>query len=225
MATILIVDDDKTIRNNLRQLLEGKYQILESSGVAETLEIVGRNPVDLCLLDVNLADGNGFDLCRTIRNQHFMPIIFVTVNDDEDSLTKGLLCGGDDYVTKPFSFVELDLRIMAQLRRVQYQNRQARNLLVRGPYVLNTDDYTLSKDGKQIVITRTEYRLLKKLMVQEGCLVTRDSLLIELWDLYDEFVDSNTLTVNISRIRRKLGPGNPIETVYGVGYRWKDGGA
>lgn len=225
MATILIVDDDKTIRNNLRQLLEGKYQILESSGVAETLEIVGRNPVDLCLLDVNLADGNGFDLCRTIRNQHFMPIIFVTVNDDEDSLTKGLLCGGDDYVTKPFSFVELDLRIMAQLRRVQYQNRQARNLLVRGPYVLNTDDYTLSKDGKQIVITRTEYRLLKKLMVQEGCLVTRDSLLNELWDLYDEFVDSNTLTVNISRIRRKLGPGNPIETVYGVGYRWKDGGA
>ena len=225
MATILIVDDDKTIRNNLRQLLEGKYQILESSGVAETLEIVGRNPVDLCLLDVNLADGNGFDLCRTIRNQHFMPIIFVTVNDDEDSLTKGLLCGGDDYVTKPFSFVELDLRIMAQLRRVQYQNRQARNLLARGPYVLNTDDYTLSKDGKQIVITRTEYRLLKKLMVQEGCLVTRDSLLNELWDLYDEFVDSNTLTVNISRIRRKLGPGNPIETVYGVGYRWKGGGA
>ena len=106
MATILIVDDDKTIRNNLRQLLEGKYQILESSGVAETLEIVGRNPVDLCLLDVNLADGNGFDLCRTIRNQLFMPIIFVTVNDDEDSLTKGLLCGGDDYVTKPFSFVD-----------------------------------------------------------------------------------------------------------------------
>ena len=225
MATILIVDDDKTIRNNLRQLLEGKYQILESSGVAETLEIVGRNPVDLCLLDVNLADGNGFDLCRTIRNQLFMPIIFVTVNDDEDSLTKGLLCGGDDYVTKPFSFVELDLRIMAQLRRVQYQNRQTRNLLVRGPYVLNTDDYTLSKDGKQIVITRTEYRLLKKLMEQEGCLVTRDMLLNAFWDQCEDFVDSNTLTVNISRIRRKLGPGNPIETVYGVGYRWKDGGA
>ena len=224
MATILIVDDDKTIRNNLRQLLEGKYQILESSGVAETLEIVGRNPVDLCLLDVNLADGNGFDLCRTIRNQHFMPIIFVTVNDDEDSLTKGLLCGGDDYVTKPFSFVELDLRIMAQLRRVQYQNRQTRNLLVRGPYVLNTDDYTLSKDGKQIVITRTEYRLLKKLMEQEGCLVTRDMLLNAFWDQCEDFVDSNTLTVNISRIRRKLGPGNPIETVYGVGYRWKGGG-
>ena len=224
MATILIVDDDKTIRNNLRQLLEGKYQILESSGVAETLEIVGRNPVDLCLLDVNLADGNGFDLCRTIRNQLFMPIIFVTVNDDEDSLTKGLLCGGDDYVTKPFSFVELDLRIMAQLRRVQYQNRQTRNLLVRGPYVLNTDDYTLSKDGKQIVISRTEYRLLKKLMEQEGCLVTRDMLLNAFWDQCEDFVDSNTLTVNISRIRRKLGPGNPIETVYGVGYRWKGGG-
>ena len=224
MATILIVDDDKTIRNNLRQLLEGKYQILESSGVAETLEIVGRNPVDLCLLDVNLADGNGFDLCRTIRNQLFMPIIFVTVNDDEDSLTKGLLCGGDDYVTKPFSFVELDLRIMAQLRRVQYQNRQTRNLLVRGPYVLNTDDYTLSKDGKQIVITRTEYRLLKKLMEQEGCLVTRDMLLNAFWDQCEDFVDSNTLTVNISRIRRKLGPDNPIETVYGVGYRWKGGG-
>ena len=224
MATILIVDDDKTIRNNLRQLLEGKYQILESSGVAETLEIVGRNPVDLCLLDVNLADGNGFDLCRTIRNQLFMPIIFVTVNDDEDSLTKGLLCGGDDYVTKPFSFVELNLRIMAQLRRVQYQNRQTRNLLVRGPYVLNTDDYTLSKDGKQIVITRTEYRLLKKLMEQEGCLVTRDMLLNAFWDQCEDFVDSNTLTVNISRIRRKLGPGNPIETVYGVGYRWKGGG-
>ena len=223
MATILIVDDDKTIRNNLRQLLEGKYQILESSGVAETLEIVGRNPVDLCLLDVNLADGNGFDLCRTIRNQLFMPIIFVTVNDDEDSLTKGLLCGGDDYVTKPFSFVELDLRIMAQLRRVQYQNRQTRNLLVRGPYVLNTDDYTLSKDGKQIVITRTEYRLLKKLMEQEGCLVTRDMLLNAFWDQCEDFVDSNTLTVNISRIRRKLGPGNPIETVYGVGYKFEAG--
>ena len=77
MATILIADDDKTIRNNLRQLLEGKYQIIESSGVADTLEIVRKNPIDLCLLDVNLADGNGFELCRTIRNQYFMPIMIM----------------------------------------------------------------------------------------------------------------------------------------------------
>ena len=141
MATILIVDDDKTIRHNLRQLLEGKHQILESSGMSDTLEIMGRESVDLCLLDVNLAEGNGFDLCRTIRTRYFMPIIFVTVKDDEDSLMQGLLCGGDDYVTKPFSFVELDLRIMAQLRRQQYQKKQSDQVLIRGRYELNLSDY------------------------------------------------------------------------------------
>lgn len=224
MATILIVDDDKTIRHNLRKLLEGKYQILESSGVAETLEIMSRQTVDLFLLDVNLADGNGFELCRAIRARYFMPIIFVTVKDDEDSLMHGLLCGGDDYVTKPFSFVELDLRIMAQLRRQQYQKKQSDQVLIRGRYELNLSDYTLRKVGTPVEITRTEFRVLKKLMQHEGCLVTREALLHELWDSHENFVDSNTLSVSISRIRRKLGAGNPIETVYGVGYRWKGGG-
>lgn len=221
MATILIADDDKTIRHNLRQLLEGKYQILESSGVSDTLEIMGRESVDLCLLDVNLADGNGFDLCRAIRIRYFMPIIFVTVKDDEDSLMQGLLYGGDDYVTKPFSCAELDLRIMAQLRRQQYQKKQSDQMLTLGAYELNLTDFSLKKSGSPVDITRTEFRVLQKLMQHEGCLVTREALLHELWDSHENFVDSNTLSVTISRIRRKLGAGNPIETVYGVGYRWK----
>lgn len=224
MSNILVVDDDKDIRRGLQHLLGEKYNLFESIGMDDTLAILKAQKIDLCLLDVNLANCNGFDLCRTIRMMYYMPIIFITVNDDEDSLARGLTCGGDDYVTKPFSFLELDLRIMAQLRRVQYQNKQNKSLLIRGAYILNTSNFSLSKDGANIEITRMEYRILKKLMENEGCLVTRDMLLYELWDANESYVDNNTLTVNISRIRKKLSHYskiNPIETVYGIGYRWK----
>lgn len=224
MASILVVDDDKDIRRGLQHLLGEKYNLFESISLDDTLAILKTQKIDLCLLDVNLANCNGFDLCQTIRTMYYMPIIFITVNDDEDSLARGLTCGGDDYVTKPFSFFELDLRIMAQLRRVQYQNKQNRSLLIRGTYTLNTSNFSLSKDGENIEITRMEYRILKKLMENVGCLVTRDILLHELWDANESYVDNNTLTVNISRIRKKLShfdKTNPIETVYGIGYRWK----
>lgn len=225
MCKILIVDDDKAIRWSLKTALETKYIVLESADAETALSILVKDKVDLCLIDVNLPSCDGFELCRRIRMDNLMPIIFITVNDDEESLTQGLMCGGDDYVTKPFSFRELELRIMAHLRRFRYQQEDAKKRLVRGKYVLNLEQHTLMKDGELIDITKTEFNLLRRFMLHSGCLVTREQLLREIWDVHENFVEDNTLTVNISRIRKKLAYKDgecPIETVSGIGYRWKE---
>lgn len=224
MYSILIIDDDSSIRWNLRKLLESKYKIYECSGIQDTLAFLETTTIDLCLLDVNLSDGNGYDLCKSIRVQYRMPILFVTVRDDTDSLAQGLLAGGDDYIIKPFSMYELELRIMAQLRRVNYEKEKNEFCLCCDSYRLNTQSHTLSKEEISIEITKTEYNILYMLMKNAGCMITREKMLFDLWDIHGIFVDSNTLSVHISRIRKKLSIGEqecPIETIYGLGYRWK----
>ena len=223
MKTILIIDDDFSIRRTLCQLLESKYCVYKSTGFEETISILESTEIDLCLLDVNLVNYSGFDLCKRIREKFLMPIIFITINDDAESLRRGIVAGGDDYVTKPFSYFELDLRIMAQLRRYEYQLDRRKKQIVIDNYVLDTQNRTLSKDGQKIDITKTEYKIIKHLMENSGCLITREMLLYDLWDVNDSYVDNNTLSVNISRIRKKISNDNmcPIETVHGIGYRWK----
>lgn len=225
MQNILIIDDDFSIRWSLRQLLGNKYLIFESAGKKDTTEILRCNHIDLCLLDVNLTDCNGFELCQEIRNKYYMPIIFITIYNDEASLSQGLICGGDDYVTKPFSFTELELRIMAQLRRSEYQRSQTNCRIVRGSFVVDIQNRQVYKKGKNLEATRTEFEILRRLIENDGCLVTRESLLYEIWDKNEDYVDSKTLTTNMSRIRKKVlleGKSCPIETVYGIGYRWRN---
>lgn len=224
MKNILIIDDDIFIRESLSQLLGEKYTIFQSIGHQDTMAILNSTKIDLCLLDVNLYNCNGFDLCRDVRKRFLMPVIFITVEDNEESLSQGIISGGDDYITKPFSFRELDLRIMAHLRRAEYLSKKETAFIICGVYTLDIKNQTLFKNSTEVVITKTEFKIIRLLMANAGCLVTREILLHDLWDIKEQYVDSNTLTVNISRIRKKLSIEDgvcPIQTVHGIGYRWE----
>lgn len=185
MFKILVVDDDQAIRWSLRNLLGNKYTVLEAASAEEAIDIFQKEKIDLCLLDVNLPNEDGFALCQRIRQISLIPIIFITVNDDEGSLSCGLTCGGDDYVTKPFSYRELALRVMAHLRRSQYNQEVTAKSVVRGEYTLNLEKRTLERADVQIKITKTEFELLRRLMGHSGCLVTREMLLSEIWDIHE----------------------------------------
>lgn len=223
MYQVLIIEDDEQIRWNLRELLEREYTIWEADRAESAWDILHTQPIDLCLVDINLPTMNGYELCSQIRAQYLMPIIFVTVLDDEGSIVRGLSCGGDDYITKPFSAQILRVRMAAQLRRRSYQTeRNAGQIAVDG-YLLDLDRHTLSVNGSEIELTKTEYEILHLLIKRAGCLVTRRLLLESIWDDYENYVENNTLSVHMSRLRKKLNRlgSCPIETVSGVGYRWE----
>ena len=223
MHQVLIIEDDEQIRWNLRELLEREYTIWEADRAESAWDILHTQPIDLCLVDINLPTMNGYELCSQIRAQYLMPIIFVTVLDDEGSIVRGLSCGGDDYITKPFSAQILRVRMAAQLRRRSYQTeRNAGQIAVDG-YLLDLDRHTLSVNGSEIDLTKTEYEILHLLIKRAGCLVTRRLLLESIWDGYENYVENNTLSVHMSRLRKKLNRlgSCPIETVSGVGYRWE----
>lgn len=225
MYTILITEDERFIRSNIKNTLEQDYLVKEAGDVKEALKIFQKEAIDLCLIDVNLPDYNGFYLCRKIREKSQIPIIFLTVKDDEESILKGLSLGADDYITKPFSLRILKMRIWAQLRRNAPPVNDQSHIIQCGEYSLNLKTYTLSQKGTDIKITKTEYEILKRLMKSSGCLVSRERLLAEIWDIHGNYIDNNTLSVHISRLRRKLMTDDlicPIETINGVGYRWKE---
>lgn len=225
MYTILITEDERFIRSNIKNTLEQDYLVKEAGDVKEALKIFQMEAIDLCLIDVNLPDYDGFYLCRKIREKSQIPIIFLTVKDDEESILKGLSLGADDYITKPFSLRILKMRIWAQLRRNAPPINDQSHIIQCGEYSLNLKTYTLSQKGTNIKITKTEYEILKRLMKSSGCLVSRERLLAEIWDIHGNYIDNNTLSVHISRLRRKLMTDDlicPIETINGVGYRWKE---
>ncbi len=224
MQKILIVDDDDIIRNKLDFLLSDQYFSYCAKNEKEAFQIVQEQEIELCLLDVNLKEDNGFDLCKRIRQKYTMPIIFVTVNDDEDSLEKGLLSGGDDYVVKPFSMRELKLRIMAQLRRNSYTYKNY-DMIIVDEWKLDISRHQFSFQDVGLEISNTEFVLLEQLLKNRGCLVTRSVLLDKITERNDSFVEDNTLSVHVSRLRNKMMKKYnccPIETIRGIGYRWKE---
>ncbi|MEE3420493.1 MAG: response regulator transcription factor [Lachnospiraceae bacterium] len=223
--TILVVDDDPDIRWGLYRLLKTTYKVVTCGTGAEGLSLLKTQDIHLCLLDVSLPGENGFAVCRKIRDFSGVPIIMITVNDDETSLEEGITSGADDYVRKPFSYKELSLRIMAQLRRAYHENENVphEDILTIGPYALNEADHTLTVAGNACSLTSKEYQLLFCLMHHNGCLVTRDLLLSRIWDETGRYVDTNTLTVHMSRLRKKLmkmSGQDPVQTVTGIGYRF-----
>lgn len=226
MERILIVEDDYIIRKSIVNLLGNDYIIFEADNAAVGQAVLMRENIAVCLLDINLPDANGYHLCKTIRSYSTVPIIMITVNDSEENIIEGLESGADDYMVKPFSNAELKGRIMAQIRRSRFQLRKEQRIIQRGYYFLHLDNYSLEKNGVKIDITKSEFKLLKILMENTGCLLTREQLLEALWDIDSNFVENNTLTVLVSRLRRKLKAPDgidPIETVSRIGYRWKDG--
>ncbi len=215
-AKILLAEDDEFLRSGLVEMLQKEgYEIHAAGTCAAAKALLFGNGFDLIILDVMLPDGNGFDLCREIRNSGAAaPILFLTACDDEIQIVRGLDSGADDYVTKPFRLLELLSRVRALLRR------NTKSAPAAGNIILNEDNMTVNINGNKIYLTPTEYHILCILMRNRGSIVTRDSLLQGIWDCEGAFVDNNTLSVHISRLREKIGAEN-IKTVRGVGYRWE----
>jgi len=219
---ILIVEDDMLVRESLASQLAERYEIVKASCAGEAQRQIRRRAPELCLMDVNLPDMDGYTLCREIRREHTMPIIFLTVRDDEASIVCGLEVGGDDYVVKPFSYRTLQSRIMAQLRRAGMTVQPMAE--AEEGYRLDEAKHLFSYQEQPIEVTPIEFEILRLLMARKGCLVSREQLLNRIWDAHGNFVEENTLSVTISRLRRKLTHRKacPIETVHGLGYRWRD---
>ncbi|SNT18028.1 DNA-binding response regulator, OmpR family, contains REC and winged-helix (wHTH) domain [Anaerovirgula multivorans] len=223
---ILLVEDDKTIASGLEYSLEKEsFTIVLCHDVASGKKALAGNEFDLCLLDVSLPDGSGYELCEMIRGKGDTPIIFLTACDDEVNVVMGLDMGADDYITKPFRIRELISRIKSVLRR--YHKEDGSNgILQVNNLRIHTLDAKVYKEGDEVNLTALEYRLLLTFVNNRGQVLSRSQLLEGIWDVAGDFVNDNTLTVYIKRIREKLedDPQKPaiIKTVRGLGYKVGD---
>lgn len=220
MKRIFLVEDDKAITRNLMLLLRSEgFTVSHAATQSEALAAVRGSQFDLALVDISLPDGNGFTVCTEIKETQKIPVIFLTAYGDEASVVTGLNMGADDYITKPFRPRELIARIGTALRK---SGRSGTDFSIRGLHV-DTASGVVKKDGEEVFLSALEYRLLLVFLSSPKSIITRGRLLDELWDAAGEFVNDNTLTVYIKRLREKIedDPANPqiILTVRGTGYR------
>lgn len=218
-SRIFVLEDDNFLREGLCDMLQKEgYRVESAQSCSEAKEMVLNDDYGLLILDVMLPDGNGFDLCRDLRDAGVtVPILFLTACDYEIQIVRGLDSGADDYVTKPFKLLELLSRVRALLRR----NRNNAFTHKSSNIVIDTSNMTVKKNGENVFVTPTEFQILLILMRNSGVIVTRQSLLQNIWDNNDVFIDDNTLSVHISRLRDKVGSEH-IVTVRGIGYRWEE---
>ena len=220
MTKILLVEDDKTIVSNLTEFLtrEG-LSVKSTSGQAGALKALDSERFDLVLLDISLSDGNGFALCSAVKSDYHIPVIFLTASGDEYSTVTGFDLGADDYIPKPFRPRELVSRIKNILRLTGNTG----SITKLGEVDVDTVKGTATKSGKDLYLSALEYRLLLVFINNRGAVLTRAQLLESIWDIAGAFVNDNTLTVYIKRLREKIeeDPQNPtiIKTVRGIGYR------
>lgn len=223
MTKILLVEDDKSIVRNLTDFLKSEgYSVNSVSGQAAAIKEVENNRYDLLLLDISLSDGNGFAVCSAVKAISDTPVIFLTASGDEFSVVTGLDMGADDYINKPFRPRELLSRIKNVLRRCNSGNTTLEHDKIR----IDTVKGVVTKDGKEVFLSALEYRLILVFFNNKGVVLSRSRLLEEIWDVAGEFVNDNTLTVYIKRLRDKIedDPQNPtfIKTIRGLGYKVGD---
>ena len=222
MTKILLLEDDETISFGIVTALKKKgYEVLCCPSIAQG-RLCFSQDIQMILLDLNLPDGTGYEFCKWVKKQQDVPIIFLTVRDGAKDISKGLDMGGDDYITKPFHLSVLESRIGAVLRRVSKQTAEPPNKLSCGTIQINLDKIEVQMQGTVIPLTAAEYRLLLVLMENKGKTLSRTLLLEKLWDAEGNFVNDNTLTVTMKRLREKLGQPREILTVRGIGYRMED---
>ena len=219
-ARVLLVEDDEQIVENLTEFLSKEgYLVKAVSTQRETMNLLEEEAFDLMLLDVTLREGNGFSVCTAVKAQYDLPVIFLTALGDEFSVVTGLDMGADDYISKPFRPRELVSRMRSVLRRAG-KNQAAVEI---GGIRIDTEKGTVTRDGQEIFLSALEYRLLLVFLNHRGMVLTRSMLLDEIWDAAGDFVNDNTLTVYIKRLREKIekDPQKPeiILTVRGMGYR------
>ncbi len=220
MANILLVEDDRSIVSGLTEFLtrEG-FSVRSAPGQAGALELLAQETFDLALLDISLADGNGFAVCSAIKAQSRLPVIFLTASGDEFSTVTGFDVGADDYIAKPFRPRELISRIKNILRLTGGGGA----VIPLGDVLVDTVKGSATKAGRELYLSALEYRLLLVFLNNRGAVLSRAQLLEQIWDAAGDFVNDNTLTVYIKRLREKIedDPQNPrlIRTVRGLGYR------
>lgn len=220
MTEILLVEDDKGIVANLTEYLTSEgYSVKSASGQAGAMKLLESERFDLALLDISLSDGNGFAVCSAIKADYGIPVIFLTASSDEYSTVTGFEIGADDYISKPFRPRELVTRI----RNILRLTRGAGTVIHLGELTVDTVKGTVSKNGRDLYLSALEYRLFLVFLSNRGMVLTRSQLLEAIWDIAGEFVNDNTLTVYIKRLREKIedDPQNPtvIKTVRGLGYK------
>lgn len=218
---LLLLEDDDAIGVGLSYSLTNEgYEVTRAETVKEAIESISHASFDLYILDLTLPDGNGYEVCKEIKKQGDYPVIFLTAFDDEVNVVMGLELGADDYITKPFRLKELLARIKSVLRR--YSNQQADGVIHYKELSVQTNDAKVYKGEQEIVLTAMEYRLLLILLQNRGMILSRNNLLENLWDVSGDFVNDNTLTVYMKRLRDKIedDTASPvyIKTVRGQGY-------
>lgn len=218
---LFILEDDAAIAMGLSYSLKNEgYDVTVAKSVKSAYEILNKEAFSLYILDLTLPDGSGYDVCREIKKRGDLPVIFLTAYDDEVNVVMGLDLGADDYISKPFRIKELLARIKSVLRR--YSKDSPDGIVSTGTIKVNTNEAKIYKNGTEVILTAMEYRLLLIFINNRGKVLSRQSLLEDIWDVGGDFVNDNTLTVYIKRLRDKIeeDPAKPqiIKTVRGLGY-------
>ncbi len=218
MSRILLIEDDTMIASGITYALETEgYETKHATRIADAKKMVEANKFDLAIIDMQLPDGNGFDVSEMVKNTN-TSVIFLTVVDDESTIVRAFDEGAQDYIVKPFRIREL----LARVRRIlSAKNKYAENdnIISIGHATIHTDEAKVYVNDKIIELTALEYRLLLIFASNKGALLSRQQILDKIWDADGNFVEDNTLTVYVKRLREKLGEAVNIETVRGMGYR------
>lgn len=218
---IFLLEDDEAIGIGLTYSLGNEgYNVTLAKSVKEAEKIIDEKEFSLYILDLTLPDGSGYDVCKRIKAKGDLPVIFLTAYDDEVNVIIGFELGADDYISKPFRVKELMLRIKSVMRR--YSNETSDGIIKINNLKINTNEAKVYKNNEEIILTAMEYRLLLILLSNRGKVLSRTALLENIWDVAGDFVEDNTLTVYIKRLRDKIeeDPAKPefIKTVRGLGY-------
>lgn len=225
MYKILLVEDDATLAMGIEYSLKNEgYRVDMANNITLAKQLIDRESYDLMLLDITLPDGSGYDLCKYIRRTLETPIIFLTALDEEVNIVMGLDLGGDDYITKPFRIRELLSRIKAVLRR--YSEKVEKDILISGDIKVLQMENKVYRNDEEVFLTPSEYKLLILLMRNPDQVLSRNAILEKLWDVEGDFIDDNTLSVYIRRLREKIEKDSSqpqyIKTIRGIGYKWDE---
>ena len=222
MYTILIIEDDRVLNLGMQECLkEFGYKVMGAQTGETAIKIVSEECIDLAVLDVNLPDMDGFQICKKIKNIRDVPIVFLTVRDEEQDIVAGFDLGAEDYITKPFNITVLQKKIAVILKRCKTQNA---NQYIINKLSVDIDKKKAVQNNEIINFTPTEYKILELLILNRGHVLVKENLIQELWDNSGNWVDEHTLAVNISRIRGKIEEPERklLKTVFGIGYMWGD---